>query len=178
VNLHYFRIFYGGGQYLASSSGPRRLASMLFAVEIANLPAVNAALNAVAATLLVAGYVAIKLGRAEKLHRNLMLTAFGVSVLFLGCYLTYHALTTVVNKFPLTAPTAVRYTYYLILFTHIILAATVPFLASFTIWLGLKGRRERHRRWARWTFPIWLYVSITGVIIYFLLYQLYPPVAA
>jgi uncharacterized membrane protein YozB (DUF420 family) len=84
------------------------------------------------------------------------------------------------TKFPAYPPDAVRYGYYAILLSHIVLAATVPVLALVTIWNGLKAEhdpklRARHRRWAWWTFPIWLYVSITGVVVYWMIYQLYPP---
>jgi uncharacterized membrane protein YozB (DUF420 family) len=93
---------------------------------------------------------------------------------FLASYLTYHANTAVVNRFPDYPPTAIRYTYYFVLLTHIVLAGLVPLLAIVTIYLGLKDRRTAHRRVARWTFPIWLYVSITGVVVYLMLYHLYP----
>ena len=139
------------------------------------LPHVNAALNALATALLVAGYVQIKL-RREALHKWTMLACFGVSVVFLACYLTYHFnIPGGSKKFPSYPPPGVRLTYYVILATHVILAATVPFLAVATIWLGLADRRRWHTRLAWWTFPIWLYVSITGVVVYLLLYQLYPP---
>ena len=103
-----------------------------------------------------------------------MLAAFGVSVLFLICYLAYHFQ---VGSVRFQGPPAVRAVYLTILITHVILAATVPVLAGVTIYLGLKDRRRKHRQWARWTFPIWLYVSVTGVVIYLMLYQLYPPPA-
>ena len=107
-----------------------------------------------------------------------MLTAFAVSCLFLVCYLAYH--------FDLKSRTGasgvrfgggppVSYAYYAMLLTHVLLAAAVPLLALATIYLGLKNRRVGHRRLARWTFPIWLYVSVTGVLIYVMLYHLYPP---
>jgi uncharacterized membrane protein YozB (DUF420 family) len=157
--------------------------SPLLAFEITDLPAVNASLNGLATILLIAGYAAIK-GRTrnETRHRNFMLAAFAVSVAFLACYLTYHIylyyyLGTGARKFPTDAPPAARYSYYFILLTHVILAACVPFFSGYTIWLGLTDRRARHRRLARWTFPIWLYVSVTGVIIYVMLYQLYPAAA-
>ncbi|MEX2025842.1 MAG: DUF420 domain-containing protein [Pirellulaceae bacterium] len=135
------------------------------------LPHVNASLNALATLLLVLGWALIKL-RRERAHKWTMLSCFGVSALFLACYLTYHALAGS-KAFPTTPPALVRYTYYFILITHIVLAATVPVLAIITIRFGLKDQRLRHVRLARWTFPIWLYVSITGVIVYVMLYQLY-----
>jgi putative membrane protein len=138
--------------------------------EIHPLATVNAALNAAATVLLVTGYVLIK-QRREVAHKWVMLAAFGVSIVFLGCYLTYHYR---VGSVPFTGIGVVRPIYYAILLTHVILAASVPFLAGVTIYLGLKDRRVRHRRWAWWTFPIWLYVSVTGVVIYVLLYHVYP----
>ena len=139
------------------------------------LPHVNAALNSLATLLLLAGYVLIK-RRQERLHTWTMLACFGVSVVFLACYLTYHFnIPGGSKKFPSYPPPLVRFTYYGILLTHVVLAAAVPFLAVATIALGLADRRKGHVRLARWTFPIWLYVSVTGVIVYVMLYQLYPP---
>lgn len=139
------------------------------------LPHVNAALNATAALLLVAGYVLIK-QRREAAHKWTMLACFTVSVLFLACYLTYHAnIPGGSKRFPSYPPPAVKYAYYGILLTHVVLAAAVPFLAVATIWLGLADRRRLHKKLAWWTFPIWLYVSITGVVVYVMLYQLFPP---
>ncbi|MDA7980698.1 MAG: DUF420 domain-containing protein [Pirellulales bacterium] len=131
-------------------------------------PSINAGLNTLALLLLINGFTLIRRGNVRA-HRNVMLSAFGVSILFLTCYLTYHYVAGHV-AFQLTG--AVRTVYRFILFTHIVLAAIVPVLAIVTIVLGLKGRRVAHRRLARWTFPIWVYVSITGVIIYFMLYHL------
>ena len=137
------------------------------------LPHVNASLNGIATILLVVGYVLIR-QRREVAHRRAMLSCFGVSVLFLVSYLVYHAFAGS-KRFPDYPPEVVRVGYLAILFSHIVLAALVPFLALITIVLGLRDRRTAHRKFARWTFPIWLYVSITGVIVYFMLYQLYPP---
>ncbi len=134
------------------------------------LPTVNATLNATATVLLVWGYVLIK-RRRELAHKRVMLTAFAVSIAFLTCYLIYHAQ---VGSVRFEAPGAVRTVYLAILVTHVVLAAIVPVLAGVTIYLGFRDRRARHRRWAKWTFPIWLYVSITGVVIYLMLYHLYP----
>jgi putative membrane protein len=142
---------------------------------IETLPHVNASLNALATLLLVAGYVLIK-RRQENAHKWTMLACFGVSVVFLGCYLTYHFnLPGGSKRFPTYPPDIVRYGYYVLLLTHVVLAAAVPFLAVATIWLGLADLRRVHRTLAWWTFPIWLYVSVTGVVVYLLLYQLYPP---
>lgn len=137
------------------------------------LATTNAVLNATATVLLVLGYVLIK-RRREIAHRNVMLAAFGVSVAFLASYLTYHFYVlqgTHGQSFP--GAGLVRLAYYGILISHVLLAATVPFLAVGTIYLGLRDRRIAHRRLAQWTFPIWLYVSITGVIVYWMLYRLY-----
>lgn len=140
------------------------------------LPHVNASLNSLATILLLVGWWLIK-QRRETAHRNVMLSAFGVSVVFLASYLLYHfgAKAGVSTPFPQYPPTAVRYTYYTILLSHIVLAMAVPVLAIGTIYHGLKDHRQQHSKWARWTFPIWLYVSVTGVLVYVLLYQIYPP---
>lgn len=138
---------------------------------VRQLPTVNALLNLTATILLVTGYVLIKRGR-EQAHKRSMLAAFAVSTVFLICYLVYHQQAGHVS---FTGPPAVRTIYLAILLSHVLLAITVPVLALTTIYLGLRDRRVAHRRWARWTFPIWLYVSITGVVVYIMLYQLYPP---
>lgn len=139
------------------------------------LPHLNASLNALATVLLLVGYGLIK-QRRERAHTLAMMACFGVSVLFLACYLTYHFnIPGGSKKFPDYPPQLVRYAYYSILLTHVVLAAAVPFLAVATIWLGLADNRRWHIRLARWTFPIWLYVSVTGVLVYALLYHLYPP---
>jgi uncharacterized membrane protein YozB (DUF420 family) len=136
------------------------------------LATTNAALNATATVLLVAGYVLIHRGR-EAAHKWTMLGAFGVSTLFLISYLYYHFSVDREVSFSGTPP--ISTIYYAILISHIILAIAVPPLAIATIVLGLKDRRDAHRRLARWTFPIWLYVSITGVVVYAMLYHLFPP---
>jgi putative membrane protein len=143
------------------------LAPPLWAFSVSDLPTVNALLNATATVLLVVGYALIKRGQ-EQAHKRAMLAAFVVSIIFLACYLTYHYQALHV-KF--TGPQTVRYVYYAILIPHVILAAAVPFLAVMTIYLGLTDQRARHRRIARWTFPIWLFVSVTGVIVYVMLYH-------
>jgi uncharacterized membrane protein YozB (DUF420 family) len=143
------------------------------------LPAADATLNAIAAVLLIIGYVLIKRGR-ELAHKRVMLAAFAVSVVFLACYLTYHIGGRLVGREEVrfTGPPEIRRIYLGILISHVLLAFTVPVLSIGTIWLGLKDRRAAHRRLAWWTFPIWLYVSVTGVIIYVLLYHVYAPSAA
>jgi putative membrane protein len=136
------------------------------------LPHINATLNGISAILLIVGFILIKRGNVTA-HKWTMLSCFGVSTVFLICYLTYHIAIGGSRRFPETAPSTVRIVYLSILASHAILAAFVPFLAMITIYLGLRDRRASHRKWAKWTFPIWLYVSITGVIVYWMLYQLY-----
>ncbi len=137
------------------------------------LPPINAGLNTLASVLLVLGYRAIRQGKRE-VHKPLMLCAFGVSIVFLGCYLAYHfglqAATGEASK-RFAGTGVARAVYLLILVTHIILAAAVPVLASMTIWRGMRQDWSRHRRLAKITFPIWLYVSVTGVIIYLMVYH-------
>lgn len=132
------------------------------------LPTVNALLNATAAVLLVWGYTLIRRKQAAR-HRRVMLTAFATSCLFLVCYLVYHAQVGTV-RFPKTG--AIRAVYLGILGTHTVLAAAVPVLAIITLRRGLAARFDKHRRLARWTLPIWLYVSVTGVVVYAMLYHL------
>lgn len=141
------------------------------------LPHLNASLNLLATLLLVAGLVFIK-RRQEAAHRGAMLACFLVSMLFLASYVAYHAqIPGGSRRFPSYPPPAVRYGYYALLASHVVLAAAVPVLAVVTIGLGLADQRRRHVRLARWTLPIWLYVSISGVVVYGLLYHLYPPLA-
>ena len=131
------------------------------------LPAVNATLNATAAVLLVWGYTLIRRGKRET-HRRVMISACLVSTLFLVCYLVYHAQ---VGSVPYRGTGPLRSVYFTILITHTILAVTVPFLAGISLWRGLTGNFARHRQIARWTLPIWLYVSVTGVVVYWMLYH-------
>ena len=131
------------------------------------LPAVNATLNAIAAVLLVIGYILIIRRRIDA-HRRVMIAAFTTSSLFLVCYVIYHAQ---VGSVPFTRQGFVRPLYFAILVTHVTLAAAVLPLAIITLSRGLKARFDRHRAIARWTLPIWLYVSVTGVLVYVLLYQ-------
>jgi uncharacterized membrane protein YozB (DUF420 family) len=135
---------------------------------VRDLPALNAALNSCSAILLVWGYTLIRRKRITA-HRRVMITAFAVSVAFLISYLIYHAQVGSV-RFQKTG--WIRTVYLSILLTHTVLAATVPFLAGITLFRGWTGRYEKHRRIARWTLPIWLYVSVTGVVVYWMLYRL------
>jgi uncharacterized membrane protein YozB (DUF420 family) len=132
------------------------------------LPTINAVLNATAAVLLVRAYFLIRRKRIDE-HRKTMLAAFVTSCLFLVCYLVYHAQVGSV-RFQGSGP--IRTLYLTILATHTVLAAAVPFLAVITLRRGLAGKYDRHRRIARWTLPIWLYVSVTGVVVYLMLYHL------
>ncbi len=134
------------------------------------LPTLNACLNALSGFLLIAGYFQIKKGNT-RLHKRLMVSAFCVSILFLISYLIYHY---EVGSVRFTGQGWIRTVYFTILISHTILAAAVPFLAVITLYRAFKGDFVRHRRIARWTFPIWVYVSVTGVIVYLLLYVLYP----
>ena len=132
------------------------------------LPSINAFLNLSAAILLVWGYLLIRRKRRET-HRRVMTAAFVVSCLFLVCYLVYHWQVGSV-RFHRTGP--LRAIYLSILGTHTVLAATVPVLAIITLRRGLAARFDAHRRIARWTLPIWLYVSVTGVVVYLMLYHM------
>jgi uncharacterized membrane protein YozB (DUF420 family) len=136
-------------------------------MDIHTLPAVNATLNGTAAILLTTGYILIR-KRSVHAHRRVMIAAFAVSSVFLVCYLIYHSQVGSVH-YPHSGP--IRIVYYSILITHTLLAATVPVLAILTLRRGLAGDFKRHRRIARWTLPIWLYVSVTGVVVYLMLYQ-------
>jgi putative membrane protein len=139
------------------------------------LPHVNASLNALATVLLVTAYVLIK-RRQEVAHKWTMLACFAVSAVFLACYLTYHFnIKNGSKQFPASEYPTAAYAYYPILISHILLAVTVPFLAVGSIYLGLADKRRGHRRLAKWAFPIWLYVSVTGVIVYLMLYQIFTP---
>ena len=136
-------------------------------MNIHSLPAVNATLNAISGVLLIVAYLLIRARRIEQ-HRRVMIAAFTTSSLFLICYLVYHAQ---VGSVRFTRQGFVRPLYFTILVTHVTLAAAVLPLAIVTLSRGLKARYAQHRRIARWTFPIWLYVSVTGVLVYVLLYQ-------
>lgn len=139
-------------------------------MQVHDLPAVNATLNATSAVLLLLAYRAIRTHNVER-HRRLMLAAASVSAAFLACYLYYHAH---VGSVRFTGQGPVRALYFTILISHTILAVAIVPLVLRTLYLGLRRQDDRHRRIARWTFPLWLYVSVTGVVIYLMLYQLYP----
>jgi uncharacterized membrane protein YozB (DUF420 family) len=139
-------------------------------VSVHDLPALNAALNAAAAVLLVTGFFLIRRGRVLQ-HRACMLSALAVSTLFLVSYVVYHL---EAGSVRFTAGGWARPVYYAILVTHVPLAALIVPLALLTAWRALRGRFDRHRRIARWTLPLWIYVSVTGVLIYLMLYRWFP----
>lgn len=147
------------------------IASLLAAHPLATT---NAVLNTIATLLLVAGWVFIRQGN-WRAHRAAMIAAFAVSAIFLVCYLTYHYL---VGHVPFRGQGPIRTVYFTILISHILLAVTVPILAIWMFVLAFRGRWDAHRRLGRITLPIWLYVSVTGVVIYLLLYGLNVPPAA
>ena len=137
-------------------------------MELSAFPALNASLNAACAVLLLTGWVLIKTGRREA-HRWAMVSAFACSAVFLACYLWYHFHAGSV-RFQKTGP--IRTVYLTILLTHTVLATAVLPVILRTLFLAAKGRFEEHKRWARWAFPVWLYVSVTGVTVYWMLYRL------
>jgi uncharacterized membrane protein YozB (DUF420 family) len=132
-----------------------------------NLPAINATLNAASACLLVAGFVAIRSKRVG-LHTLLMLGAMAVSTLFLVSYLIYHAR---VGSVPFPGTGWIRPVYFTLLISHTVLAVVIVPLALRTLWLAMRRRFDRHVAIARWTLPLWLYVSVTGVLVYWMLYR-------
>ena len=136
---------------------------------ISALPTLNASLNALASMFLVTGYVLIRRGQRDQ-HRNCMIAALATSALFLTSYVIYHANA---GSRPFPGQGAARVVYFAILIPHVVLAATVLPLALLTTARGLRGHYDRHVRIARWTLPVWLYVSVTGVIIYLMLYRIY-----
>ena len=137
-------------------------------MSVTDLPALNAALNSTSAILLVIGWILIKRGRISQ-HRAVMIAALCTSVLFLISYLVYHAQ---VGSVRFTKQGAIRTVYFAILLTHTVLAAAIVPMVLVTVSRGLAGKYDKHRRIARWTMPLWLYVSVTGVIVYVMLYRL------
>ena len=145
-------------------------------MSLADLPAVNASLNGLSAILLSAGYAFIRRGN-QRAHRNCMVAAFISSILFLASYVTYHGcLALCLHRGPTVfrEPPGFRPVYLGILLTHTVLAAVIVPLAIITLRRALRHRFDAHRRIARWTWPLWMYVSVTGVLIYLLLYQIFP----
>ena len=141
-------------------------------MTIHDIPALNATLNGIATVLITAGFVLIKRGNREA-HRKCMLGAAAVSALFLAGYLTYHSLRHGYHT-PFGGTGRIRTVYLTILWTHIPLAALIAFLVPRTFLFALRGDFARHKAWAKWTFPIWYYVSVTGVLVYFFLYRWWP----
>ncbi len=142
-------------------------------MDVHDLPTLNATLNGIATVFLITGFVLVRRGQIEA-HRRAMLGAFACSILFLTSYLVYHYQ---VGSVKFTGEGTIRVVYLSILLTHVVLAAIVPFLAVITLFRGLKNggdpvRIDRHRRIDRVSFPIWLYVSISGVVVYLMLYRL------
>jgi putative membrane protein len=137
-------------------------------LTLADLPAVNAGLNAAAFVLLLCGYLMIRRGN-WRAHKRFMLAAFATSGLFLVSYLIYHAN---IGSRPFPGQGPVRLVYFTILITHVVLAAAILPLSLITLTHGLRARYGRHVAIARWTLPIWLYVSVTGVLVYWMLYQM------
>jgi len=138
---------------------------------ISYLPHVNACLNGTSAILLFAGYRVIR-ARNIAAHRTCQILALAVSLLFLASYLTYHYH---VGDVRFQGHGIIRPIYFTILVTHIILAATIVPLVLITLWRALRGNFGGHRRIARWTWPLWMYVSISGVVVYLMCYRMYPP---
>ena len=137
-------------------------------MSVTDLPAVNATLNAICFVLLTIGYFLIRQGRIAQ-HRAVMIAAFSTSVVFLTSYLIYHAQ---VGSKPFPGQGPIRILYFAILIPHVVLAAAIVPMVLMTLSRGLKRQDARHRALARWTLPLWMYVSVTGVIVYYMLYQL------
>jgi len=141
-------------------------------MSIADLPALNATLNSIATVLILLGLYFIKTGR-EIAHVRCMMGAIATSALFLVSYLTYHAQTEH-KSFPTEYGEGVRIFYLVMLATHVVLAIAIVPLVLLSAWAGLKDRRSRHRKLVRWTMPMWLYVSVTGVLVYFFVHVWFP----
>ena len=141
-------------------------------MSIHDIPALNATLNGLATVLITAGFILIKTGRKEA-HRKVMTTAMVVSALFLVGYVTHKVLIRGVHT-PFGGEGLIRTVYYVMLVSHILLAISIAYLVPRTFLFAIQGNYERHQAWAKWTFPIWYYVSVTGVLVYFSLYQWWP----
>ena len=141
-------------------------------MTIRDIPALNASLNGLATVLITAGFILIKTGRKDA-HRKVMTAAMVVSAVFLIGYVTHKALIHGVHT-PFGGEGAIRAVYYAMLISHIVLAISIAYLVPRTFLFAIRGDYERHQAWAKWTFPIWYYVSVTGVLVYFFLYQWWP----
>ena len=137
-------------------------------MTVSDLPAVNATLNATCFVLLTIGYVLIRRGRVAQ-HRAVMIAAFCVSVVFLASYVIYHAQA---GSKPFPGQGFIRTVYFAVLIPHVVLAAAIVPMVLMTLSRGLKRQDARHRALARWTLPLWMFVSVTGVIVYYMLYQM------
>lgn len=141
-------------------------------MTVHDIPALNATLNGIATVLITTGFILVKRGQLE-MHRKVMITAMVVSAVFLVGYVTHKALIHGVHT-PFGGVGAIRTVYYTMLISHIILAISIAYLVPRTFWFAIQGNIVRHKAWAKWTFPIWFYVSITGVLVYFFLYRWWP----
>jgi len=139
-------------------------------MSVSDLPALNAALNSLSAILLTFGFVFIKRGD-KTAHRNCMIAAFAVSTVFLACYLTYHAQ---VGHTSFQDPAWFRPIYLAILIPHVLLAGLIVPMILAALWFAFRGNHEKHRKIARWTWPLWMFVSVTGVLIYLLIHRIFP----
>ena len=142
-------------------------------MTLSDIPAINAALNGTATACIIAGFVCVRL-KKFRIHRFFMLTAVSASALFLVGYVTHKALMHGVHTPFGGEGSALRTAYYTMLVTHSVLATAIVYLVPRTLIFALRGNFARHHAWARWTFPIWLYVSVTGVLVYFSLYVWWP----
>jgi uncharacterized membrane protein YozB (DUF420 family) len=145
-------------------------------MTVHDIPALNATLNGISTLCMTAGFFFIRRGNVLA-HRRCMMSAAAVSAVFLVSYVTHKALVHGVHT-PFGGIGPIRTVYYVMLLTHIVLAMAIAVLVPRTLYLAIKGRFDRHRAWARWTFPIWYYVSVTGVLVYFFLYRWWPAVSA
>ena len=141
-------------------------------MSVSDLPALNATLNGLSTVLLTAGFICIKTGRKDA-HRNCMMAAFATSAVFLVCYVTHKVLVRGVHT-PFGGEGFIRTVYYVMLLTHVVLAMIIVPLVLLTIARARRGDFEAHKRIARWTWPIWMYVSVTGVLVYCFLYRWWP----
>ena len=144
-------------------------------MTVHDIPTLNATLNGIATVLITIGYLLIRRGRIAE-HRKVMTAAMAVSALFLVGYITHKILIRGVHT-PFGGEGIIRTVYYTMLISHIILAISIAYLVPHTFFLAIRGHIDRHQAWARWTFPIWWYVSVTGVLVYFFLYQWWPAAA-
>ena len=141
-------------------------------MSIQDIPGINACLNALATVLMTAGFIFIKSGN-KLAHRKMMISAVCVSAIFVVGYVSHKILVRGVHS-PFGGEGTIRTVYYTMLISHIILAVVIAFLVPRTFWFAIKGDFDRHKKWAKWTFPIWYYVSVTGVLIYLAVYKWWP----